>query len=253
MFKAIWAARWYMLLGFLVFIFTLIATTPLHFVWQYAEPHARALPVKVKWVSGTLWQGQLQLQAPQVGLLEIDWQLEPLALLMAQADVLLDVSGEGISLQTHAQVSLDQQLSLSETQGELSSALLQPMLRKGRANLSGDFEISGLNAQVDLSSRQIHQAEGRIVFTGGDVGFPVDGKPIQSTLPLLVGDLKREQEKTVLDINTDEGLPIGQAFLQNDGWGGVAIRRRFLDILGQKWPAQATEETVIFEVSQKIL
>ena len=127
------------------------------------------------------------------------------------------------------------------------------MLRKGRANLSGDFEISGLNAQVDLSSRQIHQAEGRIVFTGGDVGFPVDGKPIQSTLPLLVGDLKREQEKTVLDINTDEGLPIGQAFLQNDGWGGVAIRRRFLDILGQKWPAQATEETVIFEVSQKIL
>lgn len=253
MFKAIWAARWYMLLGFLVFVITLLATTPLHFVWQYAEPHARALPVKIQRVSGTLWHGQLQLQAPQAGLLDVDWQLNPLALLAARADLLLDVQGNGINLNTHALVSLDQQLTLSDTRGELSSALLQPMLRKGRANLSGDFEISGLNAQIDLTSRQIQQAEGRIVFSGGDVGFPVDGKPIQSTLPLLVGDLKREQEKTVLDINTDEGLPIGQAFLQADGWGGVAIRRRFLDILGQKWPAQATEETVIFEVSQKIL
>lgn len=127
------------------------------------------------------------------------------------------------------------------------------MLRQGGASLQGDFEVSGLNASLDLANKQILDLSGQLTFTGGDVGFPVDGNPIQASLPLLVGKLSREDDKSVLNINTQEGLPIGQAFMQNDGWGGVAIRRRFLDILGQKWPANATEETVIFEVSQKIL
>ena len=253
MFKAIWAARWYVLLGFLVFTITLIVTTPLHFVWQFAEPHARNLPVKVNRVSGTLWHGQLQVNAPQVGAVDVDWQLNPWSLLAAKADLMLDVSGRGIRLSTDATLTLDQQLTLTDTDGELSSSLLRPVLQKGRASLQGDFELTGLNAQLDLASKQIQRIDGRVVFTGGDVGFPVDGKPIQSTLPLLVGQFSREQQKTLLDINTEEGQAIGHAFLQNDGWGGVAIRRRFLDILGQKWPAQATEETVIFEVSQKIL
>ena len=50
-----------------------------------------------------------------------------------------------------------------------------------------------------------------------------------------------------------EGNSIGSGYVQPDGWAGILIRRRLLDLLGQKWPADVSEEAVIFEVSQKIL
>ena len=253
MLKAIWAARWYLLLGFFVFTITLIVTAPLHFIWRYAEPHAARLPVKIQRVSGTLWDGKAQLNSPRIGQIDLDWQLNALQLLMAKADLTLKASGQGFEVTAKGLLNSDQRLQLNDAEGFLSSDLLKPMLRRGKASLQGEFELSDLNAVLDLQNQQILDLNGRLVFSGGDVGFPVDGKPVQAELPLLVGQFKREESKSVLDIATQEGLPIGQAFVQNDGWGGVAIRRRFLDILGQKWPAEATEETVIFEVSQKIL
>ena len=253
MFKAIWAARWYVLLGLFVFTIALAVTTPLHFIWRFAEPQAANLPVNIKQISGTVWDGQVRVQDPQLGLLDVHWQLSPWKLLTANADLNLDVSGNGVQLKGQVMMGTDRQLHVMNTTGFLSSKHLQPLLRQGRASLQGDFEVTGLTAQLDIESRQINQLDGQLIFSGGDVGFPVDGKPVQAELPLLFGLLKRESDKSVLNIETQEGLPIGQAFIQNDGWGGVAIRRRFLDILGQKWPAEATEETVIFEVSRKIL
>lgn len=253
MFKAIWAARWYVLLGFFVFTLALAVTTPLHFIWGFAKPHVAHLPVNIQQVSGTVWDGQVRFQNPQLGSLDAHWQLNPWKLLSTQADLNLDIRGDGIQLNGQVMMGTDRQLHVMNTTGLLSSKHLQPMLRQGRASLQGDFEVTGLTAQLDVESRQIRQLDGQLIFSGGDVGFLVDGKPVQATLPLLVGVLQREADKSVLDIQTQEGLPVGQGFIQNDGWGGIAIRRRFLDILGQRWPAEATEETVIFEVSRKIL
>jgi len=81
----------------------------------------------------------------------------------------------------------------------------------------------------------------------------VDGKPVNATLPMLVGKLNKPADNVELSLTTTEGDAIGSGYLQPDGWGGVAIKRRFLDILGQKWPKDVDEETVIFEVSQKLL
>lgn len=253
MFKAILAARWYLLLGFFVFTLTLALTTPLHFVWRFAQPYAANLPVKIQQVSGTIWDGQLQINERQLGLLQVQWQLDQWQLLTAQAQLAVRVAGDGLQLEGSAVIDADQVLVIRQADGFLSSKHLGPLLRRGKASLNGEFELSGLNARIDIPTKQISDLEGQVLFTGGDVGFPVNGKPIQATLPLLVGQLARNGDKSSLDIRTQEGLDIGQAFLQNDGWGGVAIRRRFLDILGQQWPAEATEETVIFEVSQKIL
>ena len=253
MFTAIWTARWYLLLGLFVFMISLAVTTPLHFIWRFAEPHAANLPVKITETSGTVFDGLIRIQNPQLGSLDVNWILSLRKLLLANADLDLDVSAVGLQLNSHLNVGLDRMLQVTNTTGLLSADHLQPLLRQGRASLEGDFEITGLTAQLDVEARQIHQLDGQLTFSGGDVGFPVDGKPVQATLPLLVGLLKRESDKSVLNIETQGGLPVGQAFVQDDGWGGVAIRRRFLDILGQKWPAEATEETVIFEVSRKIL
>lgn len=253
MLKAIWAARWYLLLGFLVFTIVLAVTVPLHFVWRYVEPHLGNLPVQIQRVSGTVWNGQLQVNVPATGPLDIDWQLQPLPLLAAEADLKLRLIGDGIEVDTRAIVDKSQQLQIIDADGQLSTKHLRHVLAQGQASLQGDFELADLNTRIDITNQQILELDGRLIFSGGDVGFPVDGNPVQATLPLLVGQLSKEQEKSVLNINTQEGQAIGQAFMQNDGWGGVAIRRRFLDILGQQWPAEATADTVIFEVSQKVM
>jgi general secretion pathway protein N len=53
---------------------------------------------------------------------------------------------------------------------------------------------------------------------------------------------------------TADGDPLGQMYIQPDGWGGVSVLRRAVDIAGQEWPdKQADADTVIFEVSQKFL
>ena len=56
-----------------------------------------------------------------------------------------------------------------------------------------------------------------------------------------------------MSITNTEGQDIGNGYVQPDGWAGIGIRRRFLDILGLQWPAEVDAEKVIFEASQKLL
>lgn len=250
--KALWSAKWYLLLGLFSYILFLVATAPLDFVWRQAQPYVGRLPVQIQQVSGTLWQGQAKVQVPQVGALNAKWTLDAFSLLAGKANLDLDVKGNAVALNGNVQAS-PSQIILTDVNGSLSSQHLRSMLRQGQVKLAGEFEVSGLNAELLVADKQIASAEGRIVYSGGDVGFPIDGKPINATLPMLVGQISKPSDKVELSLATTEGLSIGSGYLQPDGWGGVAIKRRFLDILGQKWPAKATEDTVIFEVSQKLL
>lgn len=256
MFKAIWTARWFVVLGVLTFIFVLVINTPLHFVWRYVEPQAGRLPLKIEQVSGTLWEGRMRFAVPQLrdlGSLDARWQLSPLALLAGRADFDFSVLGDGVRLKSAARIGLDQQLQILGADGYLNADKIQRLLSRNRVSVAGEFELNRLLASINLQTRQFSDVSGRLVYSGGEVGFPVDNKPIRATMPMLIGTLGMEPEKAVLNIETTEGQALIQGFMQQDGWGGIAIRRRFLDVLGQKWPAEATEETVIFEVSHKVL
>ena len=251
--RALWSAKWYLLLGLFSYTLFLAVTAPLDFVWRHAQSHVGRLPVQIKHISGTLWQGQAQVQIPQLGGVTANWELSVAELLKGTLAGDLQIKGDGLKATGYASVGLNKQLTLADTEIFMSSSYLQPMLRQGRATLVGDFEVNKLNTVFDLQQRQVLDAEGRLIFTGGDVSFPVDGKPINATLPMLVGRLSKPTEKVELSLATTDGDSIGSGYLQADGWGGFAIKRRFLDILGQKWPKDVDEESVIFEVSQKLL
>lgn len=256
MFKAIWAARWYVLLGFFTFLIVLVINIPLHFVWRYAEPALGRLPVKVEQVSGSLWNGHVRLQIPQLralGSIDSDWQLSPWPLLAGKADLHLQISGDGLRAESDAQLSAGGLLQLSATSGYLESAAIAPLLKANRVEIGGNFEASAVTAQLDLNKRILSGVGGQLVYSGGNVSFLVDRKPVNATMPMLIGQLGMDADKAVVNVGTTEGQQLIQGYMQPDGWGGVAIRRRFLDVLGQKWPAQSTEETVIFEVSHKVL
>jgi len=256
MLKAIWAARWYLLLGFFTFVIVLAINTPLHFVWRFIEPQAARLPVRIEQPAGTIWDGRLQLRIPQLsslGSLETQWRLSPLGLFAGRADLNLRISGDGVRLRTAASLGSDQVLKIQDAEGFLETAVVAPLLKRNRITVGGNAELSQLNAVVDLSARAVTAVSGRLVYSGGEVGFPVNNKPVSATMPMLIGDLSMSDERAVINVNTMEGQSLIQGYLQPDGWGGVTIRRRLLDVLGQQWPAQATEDTVIFEVSHKVL
>lgn len=79
------------IIGLLVFIYlvALVVLLPARFVLQFVPP-----PAQVEWggVSGSIWSGQVGvLRVQDVTLREIDWRLNPLALVMGRAQVSLHI------------------------------------------------------------------------------------------------------------------------------------------------------------------
>lgn len=250
--KAIWSIKWYLLIGLFSYVIFLGLTVPLEFVWPKVQPHLGRLPVQVNAISGTIWQGQAKVRVNQVGTLSTNWDIDGMALMTGRLIADINVVGDELTLKGEL-IATANDVELKNGKAFLSSRYLEPLLRQGRAHLDGDFEVSPLNVRFSLVDKQILDASGRILFSGGDVGFPIDGRSINATLPILVGTISKPGDNVDLQITDTDNNSIGSGYIQPDGWGGLLIRRRLIDMLGQKWPAEADENAVIFEVSQKLL
>ena len=173
-------------------------------------------------------------------------------MLSGQLSAAVNIKGDELKFKGLVTGSLGQ-LQIDQGEAFLSSRYLQPVLRQGRSSLTGDFELSQFSGIFLLKDQQILAAAGRLLFTGGDVSFPLDGKNVNATLPVLVGAIQKPAENVELVITNTDGQDIGNGYIQPDGWAGIGIRRRFLDILGLQWPANVAAEKIIFEASQKLL
>ena len=259
MLRAVWSAKWYILLGLLAFILIVVATTPIHFLWKYAEPYARDLPVRIQNPTGTLWQGRADVGVPQAGTIAADWELSPLSLLLGNADLALNAEGENIRLTGAAQATglyagMPARVIIEDLNGYLDSSALAPLLMQARANLDGSFELSRLNADISIADQGINDISGQLVYSGGQLRARVERQSIDTELPMLVANIVMDGPKVTVPVATADGDHLGQLFLQEDGWGGMTVLRRAVDIAGQSWPdKQADADTVIFEVSQKFL
>jgi general secretion pathway protein N len=210
------------------------------------------LPVQVDLVSGTLWQGQARVNIPQVGKVLAQWDIQLRELFSGKLAAKVKVSGDELKFKGLVLGSTDQ-IQVIESDAFMSSRYLVPLLWQGNSSLSGEFELSKFNALFSISAKQIVAADGRLLYSGGDVSFPLDGKKINATLPVLMGVINKPADNVELAITNTEGQDIGKGYVQPDGWAGIGIRRRFLDVLGLQWAAEVDEDKVIFEASQKLL
>jgi general secretion pathway protein N len=250
--SAVWSAKWYLLIGLFSYIVFLGLTAPLEFIWPKVQPHLGRLPVQVELVTGTLWQGQARVKIPQVGKVTGRWDIQVSDLFTGQLAAKVDLVGDELKLNGFVRVTAEE-IEVSDIEAFMSSRYLAPLLRQGKSSLSGEFELNSFKGIFSLGDKKILAADGRLLFSGGDVSFPIDGKVISSKLPILIGVINKPNENVEVAITKTDGQAIGDGYVQPDGWSGISIRRRFLDILGQKWPADVGEEAVIFEVSQKLL
>ena len=259
MLRAVWSAKWYILLGLLAFSLIVVATTPIHFLWRYAEPYARELPVRIENPAGTLWKGRFDMGIPQAGSVSTQWQLSPFALLLGNADLTLNAEGESVRLNGEAHVGglyggIPERVVISDMAGYVDTQALRPLLMQARATLDGSFELSGLDADISIADRTVNDVSGQLVYSGGQLKARVERQSINTELPMLVANIMMDGDKVVVPVATADGAPLGQLFMQQDGWGGMTVLRRAVDIAGQSWPdKQADADTVIFEVSQKFL
>ncbi len=250
--SATWSAKWYLLIGLFSFIIFLGLTAPLEFIWLKVQPHVGRLPVQIELVSGTLWQGQARVNIPNVGKVTGQWDIQMSELFSGQLAANVKLSGDELKFKGLVRGNADQ-VEVIESEAFMSSRYLAPLLRQGNSSLEGDFELNKFNALFSINDKQILAADGRLLFSGGDVSFPLDGKKISATLPILIGLIKKPADNVEVSITNTEGQDIGNGYVQPDGWAGIGIRRRFLDILGLQWPAEVDAEKVIFEASQKLL
>ena len=261
MLSSVWAARWYIFLGTVTFLLTLLVTTPLHFVWQYVSPFAQQLPVQISQPTGTLWQGSATVRDRTLGEFDARWTLtQPLSLLLGQLNLDVSVDGEPLRVNGHAQLKglwqgTPSDVSFTDFDGYMDATVLSPLLSPQQVSLNGDFELSGLNGSVSVQDKQLLSVSGQLVYSGGQVTYPLQrGKQQTADLPMLIATAETLGDNVLVPVVTDEGNPIGEAYLQPDGWGGVRVLRRAIDIAGQTWPdKQADEDTVVFEVSQKVM
>lgn len=250
--KAIWSAKWYLFVGLISYLVFLILTAPLEYVWPKVQPHIGTLPVKIEQVQGTLWQGRARVSVPRLGKVTGQWDIQLADLLSGRVSAAIDVKGDELKFKGLVSGSFDD-LHVSQGEAFLSSRYLQPILRQGRSSLTGDFELSQFSGTFLLKDQQILAADGRLLFSGGDVSFPLDGKNVSAKLPILIGAIQKPAKNVELIITNTDGQDIGNGYIQPDGWAGIGIRRRFLDILGLQWPANVAAEKIIFEASQKLL
>ena len=260
MLRATWAAKWYLILGLLAFLILLVINTPLHFVWQYVQPATKGLPVRISAPVGTLWSGDDRLDTPQSGALNAHWNLDPLSLVTGSLNLDINAEGEKLRLSGRAVANglfgggVPDRIVLEDVSGFLDAAALSPYLMSMQTSLTGDFTLNKFSADLSLGEKNLNSASGQLVYSGGRAQVPVQRQRISTELPMLVATVATSGDKFIVPVTTEDGEPLGQLFLQKDGWGGVSVLKRALDIAGQPWPdKQATPDTVVFEVSQKIL
>lgn len=264
MFSTIWSSRWYLLLAFISLLIFTIFLTPLHFIWSFVEDEVGQLPIAIDQPSGTLWSGKTRLSANNANLplesMAIEWDLSPWALLLGRLNLNLAVDSQNMRFQglVSSQINFasrqPQYIQIDELSGYIDSSLLTPVLSKEGVSASGSIELSDLGGRFDWSERLIDQVSGQISYSGGSVDFVANRQRVKSEIPAIFGALGMTDAVAEITFSQVDSSPLARAYIQPDGWGGVAVRRRTLDMVGQEWQdPSATADTVVFEVSQKIL
>lgn len=224
---------------------------PLNVIYKILDP--KGLPVEVLSVSGTIWDGDVTVRHRQAGQINAQWTLPVLSALIGQPSPSLALKGQALEAELDASFNLlSGDVSVENGKGYLQSSLVNQFIRASRANIQGDFELSNLALEMNLRSKTASDVKGRLVWTGGQVKYPKGRKQKNTNMPMLIADLKLVDKEVQALVNTTDGQIVASANIKPDGWAGVAVKKRLIDLVGEPWPNKASADTTVFEVSEKI-
>jgi general secretion pathway protein N len=240
------------LFSVLAYVVFLLATFPLNVIYKLVDP--KNLPVQILAVSGTLWNGNITVMHKSTGQVTADWQLNTLSLIVGTLDSVVHIKSAELSADLDASFNaFSQTIKLDTLNGFIQAPLVNRLLKSNKVKISGGLEISNLAVSYNLKEKYAQSAQGRAVWTGGDVRYPKGRKQGQANLPMLIADVSADSGQLNVNVHTDENLSVAKANLKTDGWGSVAILKRMIDLVGEPWPNKASADTSVFEISEKLL
>lgn len=235
----------------LAYLSFLLVMFPLNVIYKLVNP--QGLPVQVVAVSGTIWNGEVIAKHQLTGQVKTRWELNPLSLLIGAVDTAIEVESTEINGALNVELNvLTQKTTLSNLNAYISTAFINKVAKRSRVSLTGDVEISNVSVTYDIPKRYTEFAEGRVVWLGGNASYPKGRKTVSATLPMLIADVGYGNGEMNVNAHTTENLSVATATLKTDGWGSVAVLKRMVDLIGEKWPNKASADTVVFEISEKV-
>lgn len=176
--KTVSSAAWPLLVFLLVLIGSLLYHLPASWVFKQMDIQSQ-LPksMQLSEPQGTLWNGRTQLrfsQSPQsVFAAELDWQLSPWALLMMNANLSISLNNAlgGASWKVNTGLLDQNQIELSDLDGQWQLAALQPFLPnavRGFGQLKGQLTLQKLAMIWDGKQNWLTAVEGELQISGMD-------------------------------------------------------------------------------------
>ncbi|WP_421794098.1 type II secretion system protein N [Hydrocarboniphaga effusa] len=181
--------RWPILLGVLVFLYSLVMYAPLAVVYGYLKPEGST--VELRGVAGTLKQGSAAgvVVRGETAVRDLRWTMSVWQLLIGRAAFDFSGSGDGLVLEGHAALPVTGGVRLSDLR---ASGSVKPLLAALKLFLPIDGQL-GLDAQkLVLDNGFPTQAQGSLTLNR--LAWKLGREP------LMIGDFQAEV------VPADEGL-----------------------------------------------
>lgn len=242
----------FLLVGVISYASFLIATLPASVVWKYVSPQLplQSLQLDVKGVSGTAWKGYAYLHSRGVeGVL--GWDILFSGLLTGAIPVDLELESNVGDLTTSVRL-FSNGIELDDTKANVNLLSLNPLLKKQRLTLSGDFKIDRLS--IGYFDGALTASEGSFNWTGGRIDYPAGREIHGNDFPSFTGELGRKSDVTSLTIrDAESSINSIEADMDNTGVATLKVKRRLLDLANEPWPKNSSETDVVFKVRRKVM
>ena len=165
-------AGWkFLLVGVAAYVLFLFVTAPAAKLLPYFQPQMQG--VRIAGVSGTLWSGSaLQVSLPPVKLVSVDWQFEPLALLLGSVAFQLDGQLSGQPFSARAGRGLFAGPFLSDVTGSVPAVDLMYWVGVRMVELDGQLEFD--LDEVEFSPGSMPAVAGRLLWKPAMVLSPIE-------------------------------------------------------------------------------
>ena len=243
----------YVLLGIVAYFVFLLATLPASVVWKYFVDLADIpqLNQQVSQLDGSVWDGSTKIHIDSLSY-PLAWHVSLRSLW--RLGLALDLSSYQDIFSANTKVFISPfGLSLRETRAKVSADLVNRFLQSAAASMTNPVFIN--IQEIDWARGSFSEANGRITWEGGLVTYRTGRNTKQLSVPSMVGALSSEDGSLVLTFasSAETGAEeLISARLSGEGLGLIQVRRRLLDLLGQRWAANSQAQDIIFEVSQQV-
>lgn len=234
--------------GLILGLFVLLLFTPagvIKMALERSSAEARLLAP-----SGRVHRGSGQLLIGNQNLGEVSWQLRAGALWRGRLEVDLSLRGPGYQAVGQGRLSPNRQ-SITGIEGRLDETALRALLAPYEIYPSGHLTFT--EGQLTAQRQVLTDAHGDGHWSGGFVRYFLAGQGWSVTFPPLDARLRLVDGQPLLVVLDPAGHELLDLRLDLEGWAHLRVRYRFVAMAGFPWPDGPAPDTILFELSERVL